>query len=224
VRDSTYPFLLERNGLRVVLLNFTYGTNGLALEHPNVVNLIDTVQIRSDIAKAQQMHPDVIIALPHWGIEYQQLPSPQQRELADWLMANGVDHVIGGHPHVAQPLELSADSLHLVAWSMGNVVSNQSKPNTYGGYFVRLELLKRDTLENGTPRPNAQTRLSDCGYCLYWVSRPADNNFRHNYRIMPIDVADSVLTGMEQKNRYAIRASMRRLMERHAKGVREYSF
>lgn len=224
VRDSTYPFLLERNGLRVVLLNFTYGTNGLALEHPNVVNLIDTVQIRSDIAKAQQMHPDVIIALPHWGIEYQQLPSPQQRELADWLMANGVDHVIGGHPHVAQPLELSADSLHLVAWSMGNVVSNQSKPNTYGGYFVRLELLKRDTLENGTPRPNTQTRLSDCGYCLYWVSRPADNNFRHNYRIMPIDVADSVLTGMEQKNRYAIRASMRRLMERHAKGVREYSF
>ena len=100
VRDSTYPFLLEKNGLRVVLLNFTYGTNGIAIEHPNVVNLIDTTEIKADIAKARQMHPDVIIALPHWGIEYQQLPSPQQRELAEWLFAHGVDHVIGGHPHV----------------------------------------------------------------------------------------------------------------------------
>ncbi len=209
-RNSCYPFLLEKNGFRIVLLNFTYGTNGIALEAPNVVNLIDTVQIRADIEKAKTMEPDIIIALPHWGIEYQQLPSPQQRELAQWLFDNGVDHVIGGHPHVAQPIELNADSTHLVAWSLGNVISNQSKPNTYGGYMVRLELTKKDT-----------TRLSDCGYMLYWVSRPSDNGNKHNYRILPIDEPDSVLTGMEQKNRYAIRASMRRLMERHAKGVRE---
>ena len=231
VRDSTYPFLLERNGLRVVLLNFTYGTNGLPLEAPNVVNLIDTTEISADIERAKAMHPDAIIALPHWGIEYQQLPSAEQRQLAQWLIDRGVDHVIGGHPHVAQPLELSADSLHLVAWSMGNVISNQSKPNTYGGYMVRLELTKRDTLEQvarstgGWHEPavtQGRTWLSDCGYTLYWVSRPTDNGRRHNYRIMPIDVPDSLLTGMEQKNRYAIRASMRRLMERHAKGVSEY--
>ena len=211
VREETYPFLLEKNGLRIVLLNFTYGTNGLPVEAPNVVNLMDTVQIRADLEKAKTMEPDVIIALPHWGIEYQQLPSPQQREMADWLIRNGVDHVIGGHPHVAQPLELSADSLHLIAWSMGNVISNQSKPNTYGGYMVKMEFTKSTT-----------TRLNDCSYMLYWVSRPADNGNQHNYRILPIDIPDSVLTGMEQKNRYAIRASMRRLMERHGKGVKEY--
>ena len=214
-RDSAYPFLLEKNGLRVVLLNFTYGTNGFAIPQPNVVNLMDTVEIAADLERARQMAPDVIIALPHWGIEYQQLPSPQQRQMADWLISRGVDHVIGGHPHVAQPLELSDDSLHLVAWSLGNVVSNQSKPNTYGGYMVRLELTK-------TVAADTITRLSDCGYTLYWVSRPNDNNFKHNYRILPIDEPDSALTGMEQKLRYAIRASMRRLMEHHAKGVREY--
>jgi len=214
-RDRTYPFLLEKNGLRVVLLNFTYGTNGFAIPQPSVVNLMDTVEIAADIEKARQMEPDVIIALPHWGIEYQQLPSPQQRQMADWLISRGVDHVIGGHPHVAQPVELSDDSLHLVAWSLGNVVSNQSKPNTYGGYMVRLELTKTEAADT------TATRLSDCGYTLYWVSRPNDNNFKHNYRILPIDEPDSVLTGMEQKLRYAIRASMRRLMERHAKGVRE---
>jgi poly-gamma-glutamate synthesis protein (capsule biosynthesis protein) len=219
VREDTYPFLLEKNGIRVVLLNFTYGTNGLPVEEPNVVNLIDTVQIRADLEKAKAMQPDVIIALPHWGIEYQQLPSPQQRELAHWLISNGVDHVIGGHPHVAQPLELSPDSLHLVAWSMGNVISNQSKPNTYGGYMVKMELTKKQSAQQGG---HADTKLTDCSYMLYWVSRPSDSNNRHNYRILPIDVPDSVLTGMEQKNRHAIRASMRRLMERHGQGVKEY--
>ena len=212
-RDRNYPFLLEKNGIRVALLNFTYGTNGIPVTAPNVVNLMDTVEIAADLEKARQMQPDVIIALPHWGNEYQQLPSPQQREMAQWLIDHGVDHIIGGHPHVAQPLELSDDSLHLVAWSMGNVVSNQSKPNTYGGYMVRIEL----TSHPGT----GLVGLSDASYFLYWVSRPHDNNFKHNYRILPIDIPDSVLTGMEQKNRYAIRASMRRLMERHTKGVSE---
>ena len=222
-RDKAYPFLFEKNGLRIVLLNFTYGTNGIAVQEPNVVCLMDTTEIRADIEKAKAMQPDAIIALPHWGIEYQQLPSPQQREMANWLIANGVDHVIGGHPHVAQPLELSEDSCHLIAWSMGNVVSNQSKPNTYGGYLVRMELTKRIPEHAVGDSIAAEVKLSDCGYALYWVSRPNDNGFKHNYRVLPIDIPDSTLTGMEQKNRYAIRASMRRLMERHAKGVSEYS-
>ena len=220
-RDSAYPFLLEKNGLRVVLLNFTYGTNGLPIQQPNVVCLMDTAEIRADIGKAKQMEPDVIIALPHWGIEYQQLPSQQQRDMAQWLISNGVDHVIGGHPHVAQPLELSEDSLHLVAWSMGNVISNMTKANTYGGYMVRMELTKRVPPLPTNDGKARSTWLSDCGYYLYWVSRPNENNFRHNFRVLPIDVPDSVLTGMEQKSRYAIRASMRRLMEHHTKGVKE---
>ncbi|MCR5158585.1 MAG: CapA family protein [Prevotella sp.] len=218
-RDSTYPFLLEKNGFRIALLNFTYDTNGIAIEAPSVVNLIDTVQILADLEKARAMLPHAIIALPHWGIEYQQLPSAQQRELAQWLLDNGVDHIIGGHPHVAQPLELSDDSLHLVAWSLGNVISNQSKPNTYGGYMVRMELR-----EGGDDTPYGKAKLEDVAYMLYWVSRPNDNHFKHNYRILPIDVPDSELTGMERKQRYAIRSSMRRLMERHTKGVREQPF
>ena len=223
-RDKSYPFLLEKNGLRIVLLNFTYDTNGLPIEKPNVVCLMDTTEIRADIEKAKTMNPDVIIALPHWGIEYQQLPSQQQRQLAQWMIDQGVDHVIGGHPHVAQPLELSPDSLHLIAWSMGNVISNMTKANTYGGYMVRMEFTKRDTLVNDVPSSCAETKLSDCGYTLYWVSRPSDSGNRHNFRVLPIDEPDSVLTGIEQRQRYSIRTSMRRLMEHHAKGISEYTF
>ena len=157
--------------------------------------------------------PDVIIALPHWGIEYQTLPSKAQKDMAKWLLEHGVDHIIGGHPHVAQPIELLNNKQNLIAWSMGNVVSNQSKPNTYGGYMVRLEFTKNDSV----------TVLSDHNYSLYWVSRPPDNGYRHQYRILPIDYPDSLLTAKEKTLRSAIRGSMRRLMKEHGKGeIKEF--
>ena len=207
-RQEHYPFLLEKNGLRIVLLNFTYDTNGIPVPQPCHVNLMDTLEIAADLDKARQMKPDAIIALPHWGIEYQTLPSKEQREMAAWLLSHGVDHIIGGHPHVAQPLELRNDGRNLVAWSMGNLVSNQSKPNTYGGYMVRLDITKS----------GLQTTLSDCYYTLYWVSRPPDNGYRHTYRILPIDYPDSLLTTTEKTLRSAIRQNMRQLLKEHGKG------
>ena len=213
--DRTYPYLLECNGFRVALLAFTYGTNGLLVEPPNVVNYMDTTEIADDIEKAKQMNPDVIIALPHWGIEYETLPSSEQQEMAQWLLDHGVDHIIGGHPHVAQPLELRNNGQNLVAWSMGNLVSNQSKPNTYGGYMVRMEFIKRDSV----------TTLSDANYMLYWVSRPPDNGHRHQYRILSLDEPDSLLTATERQRRDAIRDAMRALMHDHnVGGVQEYAF
>jgi len=207
-RERTYPYLIEKNGLRIVLLNFTYDTNGIPVPQPCHVNLMDTLEIAADLDKARQMKPDAIIALPHWGIEYQTLPSKEQREMAAWLLSHGVDHIIGGHPHVAQPLELRNDGRNLVAWSMGNLVSNQSKPNTYGGYMVRLDITKS----------GLQTTLSDCYYTLYWVSRPPDNGYRHTYRILPIDYPDSLLTTTEKTLRSAIRQNMRQLLKEHGKG------
>ena len=212
-RARQYPFLLEKNGLRVVLLNFTYSTNGIGVTPPNQVNYIDTLQIAQDIAKARQMNPDCIIAIPHWGIEYTQTPVQSQVDLADWLLRNGCDHVIGGHPHVAEPIELRPGG-HLVAYSLGNVVSNQSTPNTYGGCMVRLDLLKTDSL----------TTLEDCGYCLYFVSRPAEGK-RKQFRIYPIDHPDSLLNATERTRRNTIRTSMRNLMQKHNKGnIKEYGF
>ena len=208
-RRQHYPFLLEKNGMRIVLLNFTYDTNGLPVPEPCIVNLLDTMEIAADLQKAREMNPDLIIALPHWGEEYQTLPSKAQRELAEWLLQHGVNHIVGGHPHVAQPLELREGGQHLVAWSMGNLVSNQSKPNTYGGYMVRLDITKRDSL----------TSLSDCHYTLYWVSRPPDSGYRHPYRILPIDYPDSLLTTTEQRLRGTIRKSMRQLMKEHNVGA-----
>jgi len=214
-RDENYPYILEQNGIRVAILNFTYGTNGLAVEEPNIVNMMDTAIIAVDLITAKEVNPDVIIAIPHWGIEYQSLPSKEQRRMADWLIENGVNHVIGGHPHVAQPMELLNDGKNFVAYSLGNVISNQSKPNTYGGYMVRLDFVKNDSL----------TMLSDCAYIPYWVSRPHDNGFKHNYRMLPLDEPDSLLTKKERQQRDTISESMRTLFKGHNVGdIKEIGF
>ena len=96
----------------------------------------------------------------HWGTEYMTEPDRQQRQLEDWLYAHGVDHIIGGHPHVVQPVRTLPDyrgrpSRHLTVWSLGNYISNMSAPRTFEGLAVTLRL-KKNIL---------QTRMS--GYDLF---------------------------------------------------------
>lgn len=65
-------------------------------------------------------HADIIIAMPHWGIEYQQQPSERQRQIGHWLIDNGVDLVVGSHPHVTQPTEKYKD--RYIIYSLGNFI------------------------------------------------------------------------------------------------------
>ena len=76
--------------IRIAFLNYTYGTNGIRVTHPNVVDYTDKDVIRQDIARARALRPDAIIACMHWGDEYQSLPNARQKELADWLLREGV--------------------------------------------------------------------------------------------------------------------------------------
>lgn len=88
-RASRYPLLLEQNGFRIVLLNYTYGTNGIKVSAPNIVNYIDKDIMARDIETAKALNPDALIACMHWGIEYQSLPNKEQTSLADWLLSRG---------------------------------------------------------------------------------------------------------------------------------------
>src|SRR5690606_7691852 len=108
-KEKNYPLLVEKHGFKIAFLNYTYGTNGLPVRAPNIVNMIDTAAIRRDIEKARTLDPDAIIVLPHWGIEYQSLPSRSQRELTEWCFRHGAMLVIGSHPHVVQPMEWRKD-------------------------------------------------------------------------------------------------------------------
>ena len=212
-RDAQYPFIIERNNIRICLLNYTYGTNGIRVPDPYIVNALDTAIIARDIQRARELNPDVIICMPHWGDEYHLLPNEGQKRLANWMFEHGVDHIIGGHPHVVEPIEVreGEDGRHLLAYSLGNYISNQSRPNTDGGTMVRITLTKREN----------KTTLTDCGYCLYYVSRPV-NSGRKQYRVIPASYPDDQLNASERAKRATYLKTTRDLFAKHNKGIEEY--
>lgn len=216
-RRIRYPLLVEKNGFRIAFLNYTYGTNGIAPTAPNVVNYIDREQIKKDILAARRQFPDAIIACMHWGVEYRSLPEHSERELADWLIQQGVDHVIGSHPHVLQPMEVVRDSsspaLHLVVYSLGNFISNMSKEKTDGGVMVRLDLQRVFRI----------TRLVDCGYALVWTSRPALSG-KKNFELYPAGFVDKSIQNEELRKMKLFLEDARTLYGKHNKGIKEYFF
>src|SRR5688572_4492124 len=74
-RLNEHPLLVRKNGFDLAILNYTYGTNGLPVTAPNIVNMIDTTIMRADLEKAKTLKPDIVIVFTHWGSEYQSLPS-----------------------------------------------------------------------------------------------------------------------------------------------------
>jgi poly-gamma-glutamate synthesis protein (capsule biosynthesis protein) len=176
--DSSTPFIVEKNGIRIALLNYTYGTNGITVGPPYVVNYTDTTLMARDIERTRRKHPDIIIACLHWGNEYHLMPSSAQRKLADWLYAKGVRYIIGSHPHVVQPMIYDTSggdtrSERLTVYSLGNTISNMSAENTDGGALFTMTLQKDST-----------THIASCGYSLVWTERPALSGRRY-YRLCP---------------------------------------
>ena len=191
-RIHNYPLLIEKKGFRIAFLNATYGTNGIPVKEPGTVNFIDRDQLKADILKARLMKPDIIIAFMHWGQEYKTMPSPEEVDLAKWLIALGVNHVIGSHPHVIQPVVLMGDSVtpqkNLVAFSLGNYISNMSARHTDGGLSLKL-LFKK---------VNGITRLVSYEKSLVWTSRPVLNE-KSDFILYPSSIDRKYLNNREKQ-------------------------
>jgi poly-gamma-glutamate capsule biosynthesis protein CapA/YwtB (metallophosphatase superfamily) len=177
-RDSLYPLMIKRNGFSIALLNYTYGTNGINVPEPVIVNILDKNVITADIKKAKAKNPDITILFLHWGTEYDTVPSKMQTDLAEYFFSLGVDLIIGSHPHVLQKMvwvkNVSGDKDEIVVYSMGNFVSNQRKPKTDGGAIVRIEFT----------RSGNALKITDAGYYLTWVYTPIEK-YRKKFFILP---------------------------------------
>ncbi len=179
-RDDEHPLIVERNGFRVALLCYTYGTNGIPAVSPNVVNLIDTAEMSRDLRVAREKGAEFVITLIHWGIEYATKANAEQEATARWLLEHGTDAVIGGHPHVVQNFTLDARPendrrTEIVVYSMGNLVSNQRDENCDGGIMVELTLEKA---------PGTASISQRCAYLPYWVHRGTVEGL-YQYYIVP---------------------------------------
>ena len=148
-KDLNYPLVVYKKGFKLVFLTYTFSTNQIRTRYPCIVNMIDNEQIEYDMEVANAMSPDAIIVLLHWGSEYKIHENEQQQELAQNLALLGADIIIGSHPHVVQPIKeietKGRDRKTLVAYSLGNFISNQNRTNTDGGIMLEITL-KRNTL------------------------------------------------------------------------------
>jgi hypothetical protein len=179
---ANHPQLITIHGIRLALLNYSYGTNGLPVTLPNQVNLINRELMALDLKTALEMEADKVIVFIHWGNEYQTTPSKGQTDLAEFLFEAGADIIIGAHPHVIQPMHFTVNDdgkEQLVVYSLGNFVSNQRKPYTDGGAMVRLVLTKRE----------GQTHINNVEHLLTWVHVPVIAG-RRRYHILPASIYD----------------------------------
>lgn len=214
-RNERYPLMIEKNGIKIVLLNYTYGTNGREAPYPMVVNTIDKETISKDIIKAKCMNPDAIIACMHWGDEYISLPPQRIKELGEWLLKQGIDHIIGSHPHVLQPMELVFNEerckYNAVVYSLGNLLSNMSLRRTDGGAMVSMELSK---ILN-------YTRVSSLGYIYTWIA-PKGTNGKRDFTIYPASTTAISGSNHAQQKLQLFLDDSRKLLEKHNKGdIRE---
>ncbi|MEO1434783.1 MAG: CapA family protein [Bacteroidota bacterium] len=214
-RDAFYPMILFSGDLKIALLNYTYGTNGLPDNAPTIVNRIDTIQMRKDLKMARELKPELIIVITHWGLEYKLIESPEQREVANKLFEYGADLIVGMHPHVIQPTKLQVlDSniarldTGLVAYSLGNFISNQRKYNTDGGIMLEIDIERHN--ETGA------VDMTGFRHVLHWryIERKGENI---TYRVLPISAAEKDTT-----NRLEMPTESRKAMNDFAKRMRKH--
>lgn len=160
------PQIMEKNNITYTMLNYTYGTNGIAVPSGQeyFVNIwpvtgnnpsTDTAyqnykeQVKKDI-DAVRDNVDVLFVAMHWGIEYQTSPNAYQKDMAEYLASLDVDIIIGTHPHVVQPIEWLDDTL--VIYSLGNFISAHEVINIANriGLMSSVEIIKTEEIDGTT--------------------------------------------------------------------------
>ena len=168
--ESSGVVLADVGGIRVAFLAYTYGTNGIPVkegkefslnrfnkDYTTTMSTPDYTLMEADIAAAKAMEPDLLAVIMHWGVEYQTKQNQYQEELKGWLLEQGVDLVLGGHPHVLQPYVW--EDGNFTCYSIGNFTSAQKDRYTDTTVIYELELTKDPT--------TGETTVTDVSYTPY---------------------------------------------------------
>ena len=176
------PLIISVKGIRLAILNMTYGTNvGSGANWPKTNYMASASQILSALSKAEESDADVTLAFPHWGIEYMLKHSSRQEDTAQWLAENGADMIIGAHPHVIQDFQMmevneaGGTKKVPVAYSLGNAVSNMSARNTQLELMATVRIVRHG---------NGDLEVLPMDFTYLWCSRPGGYN--DSYTVVPV--------------------------------------
>lgn len=186
--ESEKILIVERKGIKLGILAYTYGTNGMEATVDQdklkyMVNYIKVEEIEEDIKRARQEGADAIILCMHWGVEYDRAVGEEQKRLADKLFDAGADIILGSHPHVIQTMEKKTvssangeDREVFVAYSLGNFISNQRDRYRDSGVIVNITITKEGN----------KTIIEDVKYIPTWV-RKFKQDGKVQYSILPVE-------------------------------------
>ena len=220
-REIKCPTIIRKGNIKIGMLNYTYGTNGIIAKQGAVIDYIDTTLIKRDIAFCNIKGADIIIANIHWGDEYQLTPNIHQKRLSDWLHKNGIRVVIGSHPHVIQPIEAKTDSCgninNLTVYSLGNFISNMKTQMTKGAIIFRMNLVKE----------NNSIKIVNPKYAKIFTQRPEIVK-GEPYKILPCDstyIKNHVKSAKLKSDMLIFSEETDKLFKKHNKGnFSEYFF
>lgn len=180
-RDSIRIF--EIKGIKIAFLAYSYGTNGNPIpEGKNyLLNLIDYDLIGKDIQHAKLNGADLVLVHFHFGEEYKREPVQFQRNVVNKTIELGADIIIGGHPHVLQPINFYKTNnakldTGFVAYSMGNFFTNQQDRYKDAGMIITIRISKDLT--------NNKFEIKEVNYLPTWVFKGNTSNGKE-YVIMP---------------------------------------
>lgn len=206
-RSRLVPFIKDINGIKVGFLNYTYGTNGIKPREGMEVALIDKDLIAKEISKTKSEGAEIICVAIHWGVEYVLRENENQRSLAQFLIDQGADLIIGGHPHVIQPMQVvrneKEDKNVLIVYSLGNFISNMKTTDTRGGALVNVRL-ERD--EKG------KARFKNAEYDIFYSAKPSGPD--SNFMVIPSNMIDKIPAG-EINYWKMFETSARRIFDNH---------
>ena len=126
--DQKIIRIVTVKGMKLAILNYTYGTNGIQMPGGKgyLVDYLSEQRVRDDILRAEAA-ADLTIVCPHWGTEYRLTVSADQKKWMQLFLESGADLVIGTHPHVIEPVVWESDdqgNRMLVYYSLGNFVNS----------------------------------------------------------------------------------------------------
>ena len=154
--DRDTIFYKDVNGIRFAFLSYTYGTNGIPVPDPYLVNIIDDDIMVKDIHEARK-NADVVVVMPHMGNEYESYPRDIFVSWADMMFEAGADIVLASHPHVLQKMEYRkvdhGNGVHdgFIIYSLGNFISSQTDPPRNASIILHLTVeQKGDAAPNVT--------------------------------------------------------------------------
>ena len=201
LEDRDRVRIVEKNHITYTMLNYTYGTNGISVPSGKeyLVNVWPTDLEVNDINKDSQYQSykeqvkkdieavrdkvDVLMVAMHWGVEYTDVPTEYEKDMASFLANLGVDIIIGAHPHVIQPVTWINKTL--VIYSLGNFISAQYQDSDYNkmvGLMSSLEIEKK--VKGEDVQITISNVQNDLVYTYY-------KNWR-NFKVIPFSVKEIV--------------------------------